>query len=66
MNWMKQRGSLEMTRKKMPLFEKTKKYGEKIENSKPLLKKFSSENLNQLFCSQKSSYDKSGLRRIHG
>ena len=26
---MKQRGSLEMTRKKMPLFEKTKKYGEK-------------------------------------
>ena len=27
-----------MTRKKMPLFEKTKKYGEKIENSKSLLK----------------------------
>ena len=43
---MKQRGSLEMTRKKMPLFEKTKKYGKKIENSKSLLKKFSSENLN--------------------
>ena len=43
---MKQRGSLEMTRKKMALFEKTKKYGEKIENSISLLKKFSSENLN--------------------
>ena len=30
----------------MPLFEKTKKYGEKIENSKSLLKKLSSENSN--------------------
>ena len=48
----------------MPLFEKTKKYGEKIENSKSLLKKFSSENLNELFCSQKTSYDKSGLGYI--
>ena len=43
--------------KKMHLLKKTKKGGEKIENSKSLLKKFSSENLNQLFCSQKTSYD---------
>ena len=48
----------------MPLLKKTKKCGEKIENSKSLLKKFSSENLNQLFCSQKTSYDKSGLGYI--
>ena len=43
--------------KKMHLLKKTKKGGEKIENSKSLLKKFLSENLNQLFCSQKTSYD---------
>ena len=45
-------------------FQKTKKYGEKIEYSKSLLKMFLSENLNQLFCSQKTSYDKSGLGYI--
>ena len=46
-----------MTRKKMPLLKKTKKCGEKIENSKSLLKKFLSKNLNQLFCSQNTSYE---------